>query len=499
MKKNEVIRFDQPRRQSYSAIIFFIYRVFRTVVRQIWPIALAFLFGKEQTKLIFLYIIIGISVIILIFSIIAFFRYYFHIEDDELIVQKGVFQRSVTNIPFERIQTINFEQSILHQLFNVVKLEIDTAGSKGNEFSFAALEKPVANALREVILKNKPKKVKNTSIGEDSMAEQEKKEELVMRLGITELLKLGLSQNHLRSFLLIIAFFSWIMQQLNEIGMDTDEVMGEIDPETLLAGKIFIFSLAVLSIFVTLIISLVRTILRYYDFSLVRTPDGFTVHSGLFNRRQVAAKDHKIQIVSWVDNPLKRLIGVHDVFLKQASSIQVQNRKSIVIPGCEKENLEKIKSYYFELYEWVGLDSFGIHPKYMVRRILYLGLVLFVVFFAILYFSFGLNQAFLAIIWLPVSYFSARVRYRKWRIHINDHLIYVQSGLFGNYNKSLKLYKIQNLSLDQSIYHRLNDLCNISIYTASGKITIPFLTLEEGNNLMDYLLYKIEVDKRSWM
>jgi putative membrane protein len=502
MKKSEPYDFREPRRQSYSAILFFIYRFFKIVVRQIWPILLAFLFGREQTKTIFLYIIIFISVIIFIFSVIAFFRYYFYLKDGELIVQKGVFQRSVTNIPFERIQTINFEQSILHQMFNVVKLEIDTAGSKGNEFSFAALDKNMASALREKILKGKSLiKAEEGFDAEEADPDrfQATAETLVMKLGITELLKLGLGQNHLRSFLLIIAFFSWIMQQLNEIGMDADEMMGDIDPETLFMGKVAVITLAILAIIVSLLISLIRTILRFYDFKLLRTSDGFKIQSGLLNRRQIAAKDHKIQIVSWSDNPLKRLIGIYDVHLKQASSVAVQNRKSIVIPGCEKDNLQKIKSYYFDEREWSDLISFGIHPKYIYRRFLYSGVIPFLILFAVLFYFTTLEWALVSIIWLPLIFLAIRIRHKKWQVSINRHLLYLKSGLFGNYHKTIKLYKIQNLSLDQSLYHRFNQLCNLTIYSASGKMTIPYLPLDLGQEFMDYLLYKIEVDHRHWM
>lgn len=498
MKKSERIRFDEPMRQSYYAIIFFIYRFFKIVIRQIWPLLIAFLFGKEQFKTTLLLVVIGVSVLVLLFSVIAFFRYFFYIQNNELIVQKGIFQKSVTNIPFDRIQTINFEQSLLHQAFNVVKVEIDTAGSKGNELSFSALDKKVATKLRNYVLENRTQAAQ-TSSGEESTEVFPDKQETVMKLNVSELIKLGFGQNHMRSFLLIIAFSSWIFQQLNEIGVNTDEMMGNIDTEDLVVGKALITSFAILSILVTLAISLVRTFLKYYNFKLIRTNEGFKIESGLLNRRQVSARDHKIQIVSWADNPIKRLLGIFDVFLKQASSVQVQNRKSIVIPGCEKSNLEKIKAYYFKEEEWQNLNSFSIEKKYILRHFLYFGLVLFAAIFLILYFNFGLGPAFFSLAWLPISYLTALIRYRKWKIHINEHLLYIQHGLFGNYNKSLKLYKIQNISLEQSIYHRMNDLANIRIYTASGNIKIPFLKLQFAHQLFDYLSYKIEVDRRNWM
>jgi putative membrane protein len=188
-----------------------------------------------------------------------------------------------------------------------------------------------------------------------------------------------------------------------------------------------------------------------------------------------------------------------DVFLKQASSVQVQNRKSIVIPGCEIDNLEKIKSYYFNEYEWQDLSKFAIHKKYIIRRFLYGGLIPFAIMALGLYFAFGFYYSLIALAWLPLQYYMSVVRFRKWQIQINDHILYVKSGLFGNYNKTIRLYKIQDISLDQGIYHRLNDLCNLTIHTASGKISIPFLTLETGRAMIDFLLYKVEVDTRSWM
>ena len=83
------------------------------------------------------------------------FRYYFYIEEDKLIVEKGVFGRSKTIVPFERIQTINFEQNLAHQVFSVLRLKVDTAGSAQKEFEFDAIAIDQAQALRKIILEKK--------------------------------------------------------------------------------------------------------------------------------------------------------------------------------------------------------------------------------------------------------------------------------------------------------------------------------------------------------
>src|SRR5690606_41338100 len=47
-----------------------------------------------------------------------------------LHIEYGLFVRKQRFVPFERIQSIHMTEGILHRLFGVVKLEIETAGGK---------------------------------------------------------------------------------------------------------------------------------------------------------------------------------------------------------------------------------------------------------------------------------------------------------------------------------------------------------------------------------
>ncbi|HAQ37146.1 MAG TPA: hypothetical protein DCQ58_01440, partial [Saprospirales bacterium] len=108
MKRND-FDFSQPNKQSYAAIVFLAYHFFRILVRQLWPVLIAVLVGRENLKNMLFWIIAGISVLVFVFAVISYLRYYFYIDNDELVVVKGIFKRSRTNIPFQRIQTINIE------------------------------------------------------------------------------------------------------------------------------------------------------------------------------------------------------------------------------------------------------------------------------------------------------------------------------------------------------------------------------------------------------
>lgn len=499
MKRNSN-DFSTPQRQSYAAIVFIAYRFFQIVVRQIWPILIAFLIGREQTKTFFIILLTAISIAVFIFSVIAFLRYYYYTRGDEIIIEKGIFRKTRINIPFQRIQTINFEQNVLHQLLNVVKMEIDTAGSKGTELSFSALEKNKAEALRNLILKRRSVLLNAEEPDEiNTKPDKYNNERLVMKLSFSELIRIGIAQNHLKSFALILAFFMTIYYRFEEIGIDAEEVVSKINDEMILFGKIAIITVAVISVIISFFYSLIRTIMKYFDLKFLRVNDGFKIISGLFNRKQVSARDAKIQMIKWADNPVKRLMGIYDVSLSQASSIEVSSRNSLNIPGCSKSNIEIIKKYYFKEHEWSDLKNFTVSEKLIYFRTFYYGFLPAIASILILYQIDYFKYWWIAIGWLIFILISSIVRQRKWRISTNEHILYVKHGLFGNFHRVLKLYKIQNISLKQSIYQRRNKLADIVIYTASGSIRIPFINLELAQKLTDYFTFKLESDKRSWM
>ena len=155
MKKSE-FDFSVPNRQSYVAIVMILFKTVNVVVRQLFPVLVVILVGGSKQKGDYIiWFIVAVSALTMVYSIINFFRTYFIVQDGELILHTGVFSRKKISIPFARIQTINFEQNIIHQFFSVLRIKVDTAGSEKNEFEFHALETAKAYALRDLVLAEK--------------------------------------------------------------------------------------------------------------------------------------------------------------------------------------------------------------------------------------------------------------------------------------------------------------------------------------------------------
>lgn len=499
MKKSEY-DFSLPTRQSYVAIVMILFKTVNVVVRQLFPALLVILVGgsKNRGQYIIWFLVVG-SVLSMIYSIINFFRTYFIIQNGEIILHTGVFSRKKISIPFERIQTVNFEQNIIHQFFSVLSIKLDTAGSEKNEFEFHAIEAEKAHALREMIMSQKKVAVLSesplNSIDKPQTAQENYK--LIMSIAPFQLLKVGLTENHIKSGGLIFVFFFWIYQNLQEVGVDVDEYSQDIPIWE--AGLYSVMALITLFLIISVLISLIRTLVKHYDLKFFRSSAGFKIESGLFTKKQTSALDHKIQYISWSDNLLKRWMGFKDLALNQASSNELSTTSNIKIPGCNMHHIRQVSETLFGNADFdSNIELHSIDKRFFIRFSVIMILLLIVVCSGLIYFE-QYDKIVLAV--LACVYFCGTrfISYKKMKYGINHEMLYIRGGIFGDKAEIMPMFKIQSVEMHQSPYQTRNNLATITLYTASGKLRIPYIAKGICTDLMNIILYKSESDKRKWM
>jgi len=503
-KSNHAYNFTDPTRQSSVAILLIILKTYRILVRQALPFILLFFVGKGFSEGKGTNILIGITIVALlgmIYSIINYFRYYFYINDKELIIESGVFKRSKMNVPFDRIQTINFEQNIIHRIFDVVRLKIDTAGSAKAEFEFHAISSNKANSLRNLLL-SKKKQAKVVNDKESAEKEQSAPDfKTIMQLNVNDLIKAGAVENHLKSGGIILAFMWWIWSSIDEMGMQ-DDILNEQLEETVMAqinsGLILIGIAISVFLMLSFIVSMVKMVITNYDLKFMRSENGFKINGGLFTKKDISALDHKIQVITWGDNPLKKRIGIKDLRLKQASSIVLNKKTSIKIPSCKDEHIELVQNTLYGKNAFDNINYSSIDKRYFYRN----GGIISLVFTGLVTLLVYLGKYPQAVVFGMVGViivFSFYLSYRKKRYGFNDNMLVIRGGTYGDTTEMLPIYKIQSLSKKQTPYQRRNDLANLVVHTASGKVGIPYIDNRTAQNIMDEFLYRIEIDKRKWM
>lgn len=76
-----------------------------------------------------------------------YWRYRLH--DEELFVQRGIFNRVHTIVPLRRIQHLDVSQDIIEREFELGKLIVHTAGTRSSDVIVPGLEIGEANRLRD--------------------------------------------------------------------------------------------------------------------------------------------------------------------------------------------------------------------------------------------------------------------------------------------------------------------------------------------------------------
>jgi putative membrane protein len=494
--------FAEPTKQSPVAIILLIYKYFINIIRQFWPAIIAVFIGRRSGNIsnILLISVIVVAIAALIFAIASYLRFSFKVHGNELLIEKGVFKKSKLNIPFERIQTLNFEQGIIHQIFNVVRIEVDTAGSSKNEFSFNAIDKSLAESLRTLVLERKSDIAEEDGLEVDGEVDKEEHvRESIFQLALKDLFIVGLTQNHLRTLVLLFFFTLWGVGELSDAGLDLDWLNKESATALMSSGILIVSGLALFLLIVIILGTAVRTVLKYYDFKMFRSAKGFNMQSGLLNRKENAALDHKIQQIKWSNNPLKRIFKIHHLQLRQASSIEVSTKKSINVPGIQKAKIKSILDFLVGAErDYEDLDEHRISKLYFYRNMIYLGILPWVVIFSIVFFFTERVEAYLILLAIPYFIATTYVQYRKWKFRLSEEIVFTHRGIFENKHNLVQLYKIQNIQIHQSPFQWRRGLANIRMFTAAGSILIPYIPYDQALKIKDLMLKQIETNQIKW-
>ncbi|MBK9106697.1 MAG: PH domain-containing protein [Saprospiraceae bacterium] len=493
----------QPQRQSPKAVLLILLKYLRIIVRQMWPILLIVLINPTNGKGIIITVIaFGIALISLIYSLVAYTRYYFFIENNELCVRSGVFRKTVLNVPFDRIQSIDFKRNLVHQFLNVVSVQVDTAGSKGSELELDAIELERAEELREFILAYKQAR-KTVATYSDTFLPPipivQETPELILALSPKDLMKIGISENHLRTAAIIFAFFLGLADDIDQLlGWD---VYGQLENTTTamsLFGLLATLVAIPLFIVISFTITLIRTVLKYYGLKFWREGKSYKVVSGLFTRNEKSIQKSKIQVIRWVTSPLKRLFGIYQMNIYQAANVDQNKDKSLVIPGCYKEQVDHTLDTIVPEFKHAVFTSHRMHPAIVRLMVVVFGFIPAVLFGLMAWYNEGMMQWLLTLVF-PLAILMGYLYQRKRRLKIDPDFMISEGGIFGNSSKLIEIYKIQSVQIHSSPMQRRRGLTSLHVYTAGGEIAFPYLNEKIARQARDYILYRVEKEEKSWM
>lgn len=103
-----------------------------------------------------------ILIVLLVWPVIAFPKRGYVVRDKDILFRKGVIWRSVTAIPFNRIQHVETSNTPLDRKFGLATLQLFTAGGSSGDLKIDGLEASVAEQLRIFILRKVGSSIEHT-------------------------------------------------------------------------------------------------------------------------------------------------------------------------------------------------------------------------------------------------------------------------------------------------------------------------------------------------
>ena len=497
---------QQPQRQAWPGVAVMYVKNVRIGVNLFLAMIVPMMAGWDFAGRAYIYAAAALALIAI--GVLAWFQFrnfFFQVVGDKFVIHQGVFKKEELSIPFDRIQSVHIKQNIIQQVLNVVALEIETAGSIKKEVGIPALRRGYAETLKEFLLEKRQEEIAldepdgaaiETSVTPATRAT--KKGNAILHLGLADLFKVGITENHLRTGLIAIGVLFGYFNQLEEVVEEQVEAATR-QVEAFLTTMAYVVPIGiVLFIIVSVLLSLIRTALRFFNLTMYLSKRGLTVEAGLLKRQENVVPANKIQYIVWKSNPLRRLIGYHSLAIYQASSGEVNRKNAVTVPGCKQTQLENVNHAFFPELDESNLAMVKPTAFWQFRLLLFFG-VLPTLAIALLGWFEGWSWYVAAGVYLTLADFFIKKYVKTFSVSISKELLQVRRGWVFPQHVLLKHYKVQGVNLRQSIFQKRRGLVSLTLYTAGGSINIPFVPQEAGKALADYLLYKIESSKLEWM
>ena len=468
-------------RQPFMAVWQILFKTIVQLIKSLWPLILIVVVrsdGERGTAREIIFMLFPIIAFITALINYHFFR--FRITHEEIQVKSGVFSRKQIALPLHKIQAVHINQNWIQKMLNISELAFDSPGSEEAEVKLQ-LKTHEAEKLMSLVLNKSTEKEVSPN-----------KDLLISDLNFKDLLKLGLTANHFETLLILIGVFLSFLNNIKDILKDYNDNLLEVSTNRIMESGIMFIIMGIFAIILlSVIVSLFRTILAYINFRITKTEKGFNINKGLINSSQKFVPFNKVQYVSWKTNWLRKKMSMYLFEFHSISGIEIKSNLKIRIPVTSEPVLQRLASTYTSDIPETFPSNLKVHQSYLSRNTLFFGILPSVVLVFPLFFL--ADEKALLLTLLPLYSFLYFWLYRrKFLFSWTSSFIHIKSGVFGNHTVILKWEKIQSVKISQSLYQQRKFLADLSLHTAGGTITAPYIPLEAARELQNFALYKVE-------
>lgn len=433
-------------------------------------------------------------VVIFIFTVafaawitISYLRFRYRITEDSLIIKHGVLFRRRRIIPRSRIQNVDLRAGIFQQLFKVSTARIETAGGEASEATLQVVSRDEGVRLRARLVglahERAPVVAPTTP---DEAPVPPAAESAVHHVSPLKLAIAGATSNR-AGFLVGVLFGGDYLFNF----MPTDRILGRfLPPEYLESGQAveslvqtaqqdmqaFITGLFVLGIIFGVAgwgVSILASVIRYFDFTLRQYGDELQVGYGLLTRREKGLRRSRIQNVQIEEPILRRWLKLASLKVQTAGygpGLKADERMETLSPILRTGELNDYLHSAYPALDWDGVEWRPSHPR--ARRRLFIRRAFVVIVASIALGVLYSPAGFLTLIALVPAWFLAHAHYRHLGHARAGAYVLTREGLWTRRTYIVPVRKIQALYLRQTPFQRRLGIATLTIETAGNPMEL---------------------------
>ncbi|WP_350343091.1 PH domain-containing protein [Proteinivorax tanatarense] len=446
----------------------------------IFPIIFVFILQVRSTSLFFennffRYFILGSLLISILNSVLQWYFLKYSYSDGVLHVKSGVFVKKDRYIKKERVQTINTKAGILWRILDLVTMQIETAGAGLEpEVHIKAIDRNKAEYISKAL--EDEKSVEDI----DATASVSESTRNVWEINYKRLILAGMTSSGLG---IIFSFLAVI------VGNGMAIVPGEFFSSAFRIFQntqlMFIVMLVFLIFLLSWLISIVRFVMSYGGFTIVKDEAEIKITRGLIEKKELSLKVHRIQAIRIVEGLLRQPFGYAIVEVEVAGGASEDSGfKTILNPMIKKSEIEDFISFVSP--DRAYCQDFKNLPQKALRRYITRSTVpllpLLVIFYLV-------SNPFVwaGLLILPISWFLGYLRYKDGSYVILDQNIIFRYRIIARTTVLMKKSQIQSIELKTNFIQKAKNLTTISstVLTAmlSATFTVKDISRESGEEL----------------
>ncbi|QNH11172.1 PH domain-containing protein [Xanthomonas sp. SI] len=404
-------------------------------------------------------------------SLLRYLTYQYRIGRDSLSIRSGWLERSLREIPFARIHNVVVHQSLLHRLFGVAEVRLESAGGTKPEAQMRVLRLDQALALERQI-RHRAHAAETAPASADAAPASD----VLLALPTSEVLRQGLISN--RGMVVVITAFGATYHLFpermvsNAIEHYGRQLFGYASHLQLgwMAGAVSVALMLATLLLVMRVLSMALALLQYYGFRLSESERRLTVERGLLTRLRNSVARRRIQAWTLHESVLQRLLrrrSLHiDTAVMESHHEHGQALKELA-PLATPAACDALLHRLLPQIAWPPPQWHGIATRCWWRLCLP-ALCVVPLLCAGLWQAFGAWAA-LSLLWLPWSAFKAWRHTQRMSYALDARYVAVRGGWWTRWWRLAEIDKLQTLQLTRSPLDRYCGTATLWLDTAGAR------------------------------